>query len=399
MHGLLSAPVVGRPSGSATAWHATAGFVALLVLASGAACGREPADHPLVLERRASSEGVPFTQSPFLSLVGSDRACLIDSYESQVVCGGPAWRGVERFGREGHGPGEFYALQGIAALPSSLGLVDFGNRRVTLLAANGRVEATISFDGYPTLIRDAVDSTLLVLESDVGHWIPGNLTARRKARIARVQLEVGTLHWDTLVLPEAVPVDEMGMSGGAWSPEYGYVFLQYPYQMVRFSPAGEFLGILAPAHYQPEMPSDRDVETRVSDLTQLFGRPPGAEYIEEWRETPKRGVIDVQNVTFSEDGLLWVATTRDRTDWSYIDVYAEGGRTYLGSVRVRDRLLAFDVRQGTLAALVERKDRNGVPRNRIGWYETAPRIGDLLRSHRSPAGLDTSTQVDVMSGP
>lgn len=89
----------------------------------------------------------------------------------------------------------------------------------------------------------------------------------------------------------------------------------------------------------------------------------------------------MQHVTFSEDGLLWIGTTRDRTLWSWIDVYAEGGRAFLGSVRVRDRLLAFDVRDGTLAALVEGEDSSGIPRNRIDWYTIGPWVDSLERSN------------------
>ena len=386
-----------------------AGAALVAVLAVGSVPGCDPGgrDHLPGAERWASSEGVPFTQSPFVRLVGDDRACLIDSFESQVVCGGPGWREVERFGREGRGPGEFYALQGIAPLPTGgFGIVDFGNRRVTLLSPGLRVDGTIPFDGYPSLVRGAVDSALRVVESETGQWIPGNPAAGRTARIARVGLESGTLQWDTLVVPEAAGADGVRMAAGAWSPVHGYVFLQLPYRLIRFSPVGEFLGILTPGHYQPELPSDRDVEARISDLTQLFGQPPGAASIEEWRTTPKQGVIGVQHVTFSEDGLLWIAATRDRTDWSYIDVYSDGGRTYLGSVRVRDRLLAFDVRGGTLAALVEHEDPRGDPSNRIDWYRigSSGRIADPGADARGVSGAPARERAPspgqhVSSGP
>lgn len=364
--------IIGCRIYPAAALRAAAGLVTVLSLGPLMACGADQPDDHWELERWASSEEVPFTQSPFLRLVDKSRVCLIDSYESQVVCGGPTWQDVTRFGRKGRGPGEFYALQGIASLDSGrLGLVDFGNRRLTLLSSGGRVERTVPFDGNPMLVRDAVDSTLLIVESDDSHLIPGNPAARRKTRIARVQLETGALTWDTLVLPEAAPEAKFALTA-AWSPEHGYVFLQYPYHLLRFSPAGNFLGVLTPPHYQPELPSDRDVRARISDLTQLFGRPPSAESIEEWRNKPKRGVINVQHVTFSADGLLWVATTRDLSRRSYIDVYSDGGKRYLGSVGVYDRLLAFDVRDETLVALVQQEDPQGNPSNRIDWYNTGP---------------------------
>ena len=344
---------------------AVAGALALLA----AACFPDRPEETAWPEPWARSEGVPFTDSPFLHLTSRDRACTIDSYESQVACGGPEWDEV-RFGRQGHGPGEYTGLTGLDSFaPDRLALVDFGNRRVTLLAAGGTVGETIGFDGYPTVIRTAVDSTVLIAEATVDQWIPAAQGERRTSRVGRVRPGSDRLVWDTILLPETVSRGRPALVAGAWSPTYGYVFLEKPYGLVRFSPSAEFLGVLTPGHFRPELPSDRDVEARIRDLTTLFGRPPDPESIRQWREQPGGGIIDISQVTFSEDDLLWVGTTRDRTDWSYIDVYAEGGALYLGAFRVRDRLLAFDVRDGTLAALVEEKDRRGVPANRIDWYD------------------------------
>lgn len=382
MHGSLSRTVVTRWVGSGTLFRAVAGLTTLAVLGSFVACGSGEVDDPRVPERWASSVGAPYTQSPFLRLVGDSTACLVDSYEAQVVCGGPAWQDVTRFGREGRGPGEFNAIQAISSLSSDrLGVVDFGNQRVTVLGAGGRIETTISFAGSPSLVRAAGDSAMLVAELDGGQWATGDPAAGRRTRVARIQPGSWTLRWDTLVLPDTVPVTGIPLAGGAWSPQYGYVFLQYPYRMLRFSPTGAFLGTLTPAHFEPELPSDQDVEERIADLTKLFGRPPSGDAIDEWRAQPKRGVMSVQHVTFSEDGVLWIGTSRDRTLWSYIDAYDEGGSAFLGSVRVHDRLLAFDVRDGTLAALVEGEDSSGVPMNRIDWYTIGPWVDSLERSN------------------
>lgn len=280
---------------------------------------------PQLTERRARSEGVPFTESPFLAVTEPDRACVLDSYESQVVWGGVAWHDVVRVGRAGQGPGEFRALTGVAVHGSEqVAVTDLGNRRLTLLSPDGRVSQTIGFDGAPWIIRDAIDSLLLVSESSPDQWMPSTSTERRGTRIARLRPGEDELEWETLVLPEEVPIGDSPPVGGARSSRYGYVFLEYAYRMLRFSTTGEFLGALVPAHYEPQLPSDRDVEARVRDLTSLFGRPPDAESIRAWREQPKRGVVNAGQITFSEDELLCVAATRDRTHWSYVDVYAEG---------------------------------------------------------------------------
>lgn len=109
MHEILSSTDVSGWVCPAAASRAVAGLVTLAVLVSLAACGSGETDGGWAPEPWVSSAGVPYTQSPFLRLVGDSSACLVDSYETQVVCGGPAWREVKRFGREGGGPGEYSA--------------------------------------------------------------------------------------------------------------------------------------------------------------------------------------------------------------------------------------------------------------------------------------------------
>ena len=59
-------------------------------------------------------------------------------------------------------------------------------------------------------------------------------------------------------------------------------------------------------------------------------------------------------------------TQVDRALYSYIDVFSLEPE-YLGSVRVLDRMIDFDVLNGILAVLVESPDPEGS--RRIDWYE------------------------------
>ena len=56
---------------------------------------------------------------------------------------------------------------------------------------------------------------------------------------------------------------------------------------------------------------------------------------------------------------------------SFIDVY--DGVEFVGTVEVRDRMVDFDLFEGTLAVLVERQvgpdDSDGVPDRGIDWYD------------------------------
>ena len=57
----------------------------------------------------------------------------------------------------------------------------------------------------------------------------------------------------------------------------------------------------------------------------------------------------------------------DRDRFSYLDVYE--GTEYMGTVRVRDRLVGYDILGGTLAVLVDRQPGvDGIARRAIDWY-------------------------------
>ena len=74
-----------------------------------------------------------------------------------------------------------------------------------------------------------------------------------------------------------------------------------------------------------------------------------------------------------ERGRFWIATGRDRDEFSYLDVYLSREGTYFGSVRVEDRILGFDVAGSTLAVMVERaptpEDPEGIPARAVDWYD------------------------------
>lgn len=64
-------------------------------------------------------------------------------------------------------------------------------------------------------------------------------------------------------------------------------------------------------------------------------------------------------------------TACGRDEESFLDVYADAA--YYGTVRVRDRIVDFDIIGRTLAVLVERgigpEDADGVPDRAIDWYD------------------------------
>lgn len=76
-------------------------------------------------------------------------------------------------------------------------------------------------------------------------------------------------------------------------------------------------------------------------------------------------------ISFDERDRLWVLTNRDRLNFSYLDIYSD--TTFPGAVRVRDRVVGFDVLGTTFAVLVDRRvgrgDSDGFPDREIDWYD------------------------------
>ena len=128
----------------------------------------------------------------------------------------------------------------------------------------------------------------------------------------------------------------------------------------------EFGTLVQAPTYVPALPSQRDVDEYAALTTgsiMTFGPS-----VEEFRLTRKPYS---QAWMFDERERLWVLTTRDRDEFSYLDIYV--GPEYAGTVRVRDRARGFDVLGSTLAVLVDRPagpdDPDGFPDRAIDWYD------------------------------
>ena len=141
------------------------------------------------------------------------------------------------------------------------------------------------------------------------------------------------------------------------------------------------IGVLVQApFYTPEYPTRKDVarylEACRSPASMFLAIP--CEPAKFRRRSKRYGV----HYWGDDQNRLWVLTERDREEFSYLDIYV--GPEFVGSVRVRQRAVAFDVLGSTLAVLVDRPvgpdDADGFPDRGIDWYD----IGRLeLRSSSS----------------
>lgn len=68
-----------------------------------------------------------------------------------------------------------------------------------------------------------------------------------------------------------------------------------------------------------------------------------------------------------------VESQRDRDEFSYVDVYLPGEAAFMGSFRVSDRVMGFDLLGSTLVVVVERQlspdDADGIPDRAVDWYD------------------------------
>jgi hypothetical protein len=92
--------------------------------------------------------------------------------------------------------------------------------------------------------------------------------------------------------------------------------------------------------------------------------------LEKFAETPEAPRLPMSPVLIGPGGLVFVGSSRDREARSYIDVFRDGRQA--GTLRVRDRLLSFDILGDVLATLVERTgqiDEEGLTPRGIDWYK------------------------------
>ena len=85
-----------------------------------------------------------------------------------------------------------------------------------------------------------------------------------------------------------------------------------------------------------------------------------------------------QSAAADDQGRLWIATNRDRDEYSYLDVHVD--REHAWTVRVQSRLMGFDVRDSTLVVLAEQA--GDFPSRVVDWYRLY-RSNDASRTTRT----------------
>ena len=346
-------------------------MAAVLVTAATSTCIGDAADNPVFALRPFVAGRAPLSASGDIALVSDRVACVVNSYESQVHCVDSQRRTVGVFGREGDGPGEFSGSPSVERGPDGkLAVFEVRSAQLTFFEPDGTLvsETRMPPDFFLTdlLAHRVLGIRLAMLDrtrsEDEPDYVPMEVDALS-----------GEILWEREDILTAVGRDCFSGFMGILNPEGGLVTRACEHELVFLDHRdADSATVVAAPNYFEALPNERDVEAYVEGVTSIGGgryRPTAAQmeaYSAGYREEPKRWFIGA--FAFDDENRLWAATSLDRDAFSYIEIWM--GTQYAGAVRIRDRLMGFDILGSTLVALVERKlDQYGVALRAIDWYD------------------------------
>ena len=338
--------------------------VGIVLISVSAGCVSDVPTESFVSLTPVASSGAPLSSSPDIALADENTACVINSYEFQIHCGDRRGSVVAIFGREGEGPGEYRNPAYVERGPDgTLGVFDLKLARMTVFGPTG---VRLSETKLPPVFFPT---------GPFGRTVKGHYLTVPEATRIRTELEVGSgeVLWERSG-PNDLAETECGVLGpGLPGPDGGYVFRACESELV-FLPDrdADHATVVSAPTYVPELPNERDVDAYREDLAAMAGGMSMSAsamdpYLDGFREEPKTWFLVPRSLAYDDKGRLWVATTHDRDAFSYLDLYA--GVDYAGTVRIRDRLMGYDLLGSTLAALVERPPGpDGIATRAIDWY-------------------------------
>lgn len=349
------------------------GLTALLLLAAAGGCAPGGAGVPgtTVLQPFASSEA-PVTASVDVAILSDEIACVINSYESQVLCVNRSDGGITAIGSEGEGPGEFTGLSGIwRSREGNVVAMDLAQERLSFFKPDGTlVSETRLPDGFrPQLLRgDQLFGVKVGISFEGGELVPEYVSMA-------VDAYTGEVLWERSDLANAVERECFNEAVGTSTPDGGLVYQVCEHELAFFAHRdAPTATVVASPGYVEALPNERDVSAHVDLIGGISRRPGGMSDSEieamaaEFREKPKEWLLKPSSFGFDDQNRLWTATTRDRDAFSYFDTWT--GTEYTGAVRVRDRLMGFDIFASTLVTLVERQPgEDGIGELAMDWYD------------------------------
>ena len=326
----------------------------------------------LVPERIGTVE-VPLSQSGSIALLSDENtACVFDSYEVQVRCVDRSGDVVGVFGREGEGPGEFgWLYRLVGGRNNTLGTVDNRLQRFTVFEPSGALVSEVALPGEALIMSPASRFSTTVAVVSTVTWD----ASVDQGGLALFEIDLASAEATrTEVPPVDAQVECETINYGFPDPRGGWVYVACEGHMVFVAEDGRVSVLQAPT-YTGELPHERDfaVMEEANRGMQRFGGLWDREALEQYRSTPKNYHLVLGEQKFDEQGMLWIATQRDRDFFSYLDVYDPAEAAFVGSVRVDDRIMGFDLLGSTLVVVVERQlspdDADGIADRAVDWYD------------------------------
>jgi len=349
-------------------------MAALLLTAATAVCTEDATDDRVIHLRPFATTGAPLSMSSQVALVSERVACVVDSFEHRIHCVDSSRRAVGVFGREGEGPGEFrgppWVMRGPGAMVAAF---DLRSAQLTFFEPDGTLVSATRMppDVYLTDLRGdrALGSRLAMLDRTRSEDQPDEIPVV-------IDVVSGEILWEREDLSGAVGCDCFNGRVGILNPQGGIVTTACEHEIV-FLDHEDATGatVVAAPNYSPLLPGSRDVDAYVEGILSIGGGLVSLSlaqkeaYAAGYREKPRRWFLGGPwSLRFDTENRLWAALTLDRDAFSYLETWT--GMEYAGTVRVRDRLMDYDILGSTLIVLVERKpDRYGIAQLAIDWYD------------------------------
>ena len=326
-----------------------------------------------LVPERIGTVSIPLSINIHVALTSDETtACVVDSYEMQVHCFNRGGDVVGVFGREGEGPGEFGSSpELVGGADNTVGAVDTWLGRFSVFEPSGVLLTEVVLPGEASVVTPIRRfSTTLTSRAMLTGVEPGLPSV-----IMEVDIASGEVEFEEI--PEADAEVECGeIIYGFPNPGGGWVHVGCEGHLVFVAEDGGVAVLQAPT-YTGELPNERDLEywREIARSTEEKDLPFEVDWdgrIEEIRSSPKNYHLVFGQQEFDEQGRLWIATQRDRDEFSYVDVYDTENAAFVGSVRVNDRIEGFDLLGSTLVVVVERlppNDPDGIPERAVDWYD------------------------------
>ena len=357
-------------------------MLAVSAVAMAGACDRATTPSPVSTVALVPFAGhrVRLSESDEVALAGETTACVVDSYESTVVCHDPQGTEVAVLGLEGEGPGEFPkgGPGDVFPVPGGrVGAWNSGRRRMSLFRVDGVHIADFVLSAPGLYAGGPVGFGSTETEDGEQFWLT-SVSPAGDVSFSTIRFDLATREImgessaaESLSVVGVEPCEDQWRPGAIRGDGGGHYFSCRDVIIYLPDLEGDRAFSMRMPTYQEDFPTAREVASRRRAMR--FLGPALADHIDEYRSTPKLfPALGESARAYDTHGRLWVGTrTTEAGDSSEVDLY--DGADYIGTVWIRGALLGLDLLDSIMVALVERPvgpgDADGIRNLALDWYD------------------------------